>query len=596
MKRCPECRRDYYDDTLAFCLEDGTALLQGSVPSPEEPQTAILSEPGAIATGFRGDEGHTTPFINITDQTAILRTGAEAEPRASLDRLPKSQSHSANKAAKPLIAAVVVLAAVVAVFFGYRYLSSTDSNQIESIAVMPFVNESGNADVEYLSDGMTETLITSLSQLANLNVKGRSSVFRYKGKDLDTKTLGKELGVQAVLYGRVVQRGDQLTLSLELLDALTDNVIWSGRYDRKQSDVVSLQSEIARDVSNKLRTKLTGVDAAKVEKEYTANPEAYRLYLQGRFYWNKRNETAIKKSIEYFDQAITLDPSYALAYAGLADAWQVLPSYTDDPPSEIAFPNARTAAQRALELDPALAEPHAALGVVLHEYDWKFAEAETEFRRAIALDPNYASAHQWYSEYLMNMGRFDESIAEAKRAYDLDPLSLIINVSFGRVYFVAGRNSEAIVQYRRALEIDPDFKGANRSLVQVYETNGMYLEAIDQMAVLRRLEGWPLERIISRTEALRDAFKRSGAPGYWQKRVEFANEFQGSQSSETIFFLAQLYTTVGNKMQALDILENSLKSGKHNKTLVRIKTNPVLAPLRSEPRFKDLVRRIGLPE
>jgi tetratricopeptide (TPR) repeat protein len=399
-----------------------------------------------------------------------------------------------------------------------------------------------------------------------------------------------------VLYGRVIQRGDQLTLSLELLDALTENVIWSGRYDRKQSDVVSLQSEIARDVSNKLRTKLTGVDAAKVEKGYTANPEAYKLYLQGRFNWNKRNEPAIKKSIEYFNQAIALDPSYALAYAGLADSWQVLPSYTDDPPPETAFPNARTAALRALEIDPALAEPHAALGVVLHEYDWKFADAETEFRRAIELDPNYASAHQWYSEYLMNMGRFDESIAEARQAYNLDPLSLIINVSLGRTYFVARRYDEAIAQYRKALELDPDFKGANRSLVQVYEAREMYPEAIDQMARLLLLDGLRPEHVADSTSALRSAFQKDNAQGYWRKRLELAQEYRGSQSNETLFVLAQLYANVGNKMQALDLLEASLASGKHNKTLVRIKTSPGLDPLRSEPRFQALVRKIGLPE
>jgi adenylate cyclase len=590
MKRCPECRRDYYDDTLAFCLEDGSALLQGSVPLPDDPQTAILHETAPPA------EAAPPAQIHTTEQTAVFPRVLEAEPHGTLGDHSERQSHSANRAAKPLIAAGLALLLILGGFLGYRYFSSAATKQIESIAVMPFVNESGNPDVEYLTDGMTETLIGSLSQLDNLNVKGRSSVFRFKGKDLDTKRLGSELGVQAVLYGRVIQRGDQLTLSLELLDALTEKVIWSGRYDRKQSDVVSLQSEIARDVSNKLRTKLTGVDAAKVEKGYTANPEAYKLYLQGRFNWNKRNEPAIKKSIEYFNQAIALDPSYALAYAGLADSWQVLPSYTDDPPPETAFPNARTAALRALELDPALAEPHAALGVVLHEYDWKFADAETEFRRAIELDPNYASAHQWYSEYLMNMGRFDESIAEARQAYNLDPLSLIINVSLGRTYFVARRYDEAIAQYRKALELDPDFKGANRSLVQVYEAREMYPEAIDQMARLLLLDGLRPEHVADSTSALRSAFQKDNAQGYWRKRLELAQEYRGSQSNETLFVLAQLYANVGNKMQALDLLEASLASGKHNKTLVRIKTSPGLDPLRSEPRFQALVRKIGLPE
>ncbi len=325
MKRCPECRRDYVDDNLLYCLEDGAALIQGSVPSPDEPATAILHD------AVSANEAATRAQIHTTEQTDVsLSIAREGQNAASFDK---------RLLLIPLVLAVIVLGSL----FGYRYFAPT--NQINSIAVMPFVNDSGNADVEYLSDGMTDTLISSLSQLANLNVKGRSSVFRYKGKDLDTKTLGKELGVQAVLYGRVIQRGDQLTLSLELLDAATENVIWSGKYDRKQADVVSLQSEIARDVSNKLKSKLSGADVAKVKKGYTANPEAYRLYLQGRFYWNKRTAADLNKSIDFFNQAIALDPAYALAYSGLADANAVMPIYAADARHEEFYP-ARAAVQR----------------------------------------------------------------------------------------------------------------------------------------------------------------------------------------------------------------------------------------------------------
>ena len=364
MKKCPECGREY-DNTMMFCLDDGAELLYGPA-SMDEPATAILSAFGVPPLGGYSSESPTRVHIHTTDQTAIFPRGTEEEPQKNLDDSTEKHSFSARRTAKPLIAAAVGVAVLVLVggFFGYKYFSPT--KQIESIAVMPFVNESGNADVEYLSDGMTETLISSLSQLPNLNVKGRSSVFRYKGKDVDTKTLGRELGVQAVLYGRVIQRGDQLTLSLELLDAVTENVIWSGKYDRKQADVVSLQSEIARDVSNKLKTKLSGADAAKIEKRYTPNPEAYRLYLQGRFYWNKRSEVNLNKSIEYFDQAIALDPAYALAYAGLADAYGVMPSNSIDQRPDETYPKARAAAQKALEIDPTLAEPHATLGYVLH--------------------------------------------------------------------------------------------------------------------------------------------------------------------------------------------------------------------------------------
>ena len=360
MKRCLECRRDYYDDTLSFCLADGTELVYGL--SDDEPATAILPEPGALATGFRHGEDKTRPQINTTDQTAIFPRGAEAEPQKKLG--DSSERHrfwhekrasvagtpqpSAHRAAKPLAVIGVAAVLLIAGFFGYRYFSPP-SKQIESIAVMPFVNASGNADVEYLSDGMTETLISSLASVPNLSVKPRSTVFRYKGKETDAKTIGKELNVQAILNGRVVQRGDQLTLSLELIDVEKDIVLWSQQYVRKQSDLVSLQSEIARDVSGKLKSKLSGADTAKVEKNYTANPDAYQLYLKGRHYLLKTTRDGFQTSITYFQQAIAIDPSYALAYAGLADAYRSLSLAGELRPREF-MPQAKAAGQKAVEL------------------------------------------------------------------------------------------------------------------------------------------------------------------------------------------------------------------------------------------------------
>ena len=251
----------------------------------------------------------------------------------------------------------------------FAFASRGGAKQIESIAVLPFINQSGNADAEYLSDGMTESLITSLSQLPNLNVKARSSVFRYKGKEMDAKTVGRELKVQAVLNGRILQRGEQLTLNLELIDTATENVIWSDQYDRKQSDLVSLQSEIARDVSSKLKTKLTGADEAKVAKKYTANPEAYQLYLKGRFYWNKRTADGLTQAANFYKQAIEKDPTYALAYSGLAETYVLLPNYSVAAPKD-SMPQAKAAALKALELDDSIAEAHAALGTYLSGYGW----------------------------------------------------------------------------------------------------------------------------------------------------------------------------------------------------------------------------------
>ena len=292
MKRCPECRRDYYDDTLLYCLEDGTGLVQGSVPSPDEPQTAILSEPPASAGG-QFDEAKTRAQIHTT----------AAEPQESIGEPPKRRSLSAPRAAKPLLAVSILALLILGGFFGYRYFSS-GSKQIESIAVMPFVNDSANAENEYLSDGMTETLINNLSKLANLSVKARNAVFPYKGKEVSAKQIGDELGVQAVLLGRLAERGGNIKLNLELVDAKTLNVIWSEQYDRKQGDLVNLQQEIARDVSSRLKPKLTGTDEQKLAKSYTTDSEAYRLYLQGRFYWNKRAGREFEKSAVYFRQAV----------------------------------------------------------------------------------------------------------------------------------------------------------------------------------------------------------------------------------------------------------------------------------------------------
>ncbi|MEO6655811.1 MAG: hypothetical protein ABIO36_06975, partial [Pyrinomonadaceae bacterium] len=324
MKRCPECRRDYSDDTLLYCLDDGNALLEGPA-SVDESRTAIF--PGTDPSG----EAPTKIQRNTT--------GDITKPDA------KRFGMSGTKGAA-LIVLLLLLAA--GGFLGYRYSLRANPRQIESIAVMPFVNDSGNADVEYLSDGMTESLISSLSQLPNLSVKARSSVFRYKDKDDSPQTIGNALNVQAILNGRVVQRGDQLKLSLELIDVSTENVIWGEQYNRKQADLVTLQGDIARDVSNKLREKITGEQKEQIAKRYTESPEAYRLYLQGRFYWNKRKPADLAKAVQYFEQAIAIDPNYALAYSGIADCYAVEASPIKGPEQQVKL---REAVNKALQLD-----------------------------------------------------------------------------------------------------------------------------------------------------------------------------------------------------------------------------------------------------
>jgi serine/threonine-protein kinase len=490
--------------------------------------------------------------------------------------------------------AILLLAAI---GFGVWFFGNRQANlsNIESIAVLPFVNESGNADNEYLSDGMTETLISSLSQLPKLSVKARSSVFRFKGKDINPQIVANELSVQAVLLGRVIQRGEQLTLRLELVDARNENVIWSEQYNRKQADLVSLQTEIARDVSNKLKTKLSGADKQKLSKNYTENTEAYQLYLKGRYHWNKRTAADIRKSVDYFQQAIDKDPTYALAYAGLADAYILVANYTNTSPHD-AYPKARAAAMKALEIDETLAEAHAALASVNDEYLWNFAEAEKEYKRAIELNPNYATARQWYAEYLLVMGRNEEATREIKRAQELDPLSLIINAIVGYTYMENRQYDQAIEQLRKTVEMDQNFPRARLYLALTYERKGMFEEAISEYEKHSILNGTSPEEAAKEAAALREAYKKSGANGYWRKQIKIYEKNRASRSDfllTPLSIIASIYAQLGEKEQALALLEKAYEKREMDVTALK---SPIYDPIRTDPRFQDLMRRVGLPQ
>ena len=579
MKRCPQCNRVETDDTLTFCRADGSALISasgllsdnlntakfGSAPVPTEIETSLLSQTS------------TTPEIsrNTGPTTALPAT-----------QFPGTTHDLTKPKRRRFVLATIGIALVVIFTAGYFYLWSRTTS-IQSIAVMPFVNESGNADVEYLSDGMTETLIGSLSQLPNLNVKARSTVFRYKGKMTDAKTLGKELSVQAILNGRVVQRGDQLTLGLELVDAQTENVIWSQQYNRKQTDLVSLQSEIARDVSSKLKSKLSGADVAKLEKTYTANPEAYQLYLKGKFFWNKRTGESLKQAAELYRQAIEKDPNYALAYSGLAETYVLFSSY-DVAPANDSMPQAKAAALRALEIDDSLAEAHTALGFFLSNYEWDRDGSEKEYRRAIELKPNYATAHHWFGADVAYVKRFDDSLVELRRAEELDPLSPIIGTNLGDTLVFARRYDEAIAQYKRTLVRNPNFAYAHRALGWAYGLNGRYPEAIAETRTAIELNNG------------------SSAKGYWGlwlaksgKRDEAVKLLSELKQEATLGYVqpytfALIYIGLGDKEEALNWLEKQM-SGR-SETANTYAVAPELDDLRSEPRFKEMLKRMNLPE
>ncbi|MGI8837780.1 MAG: protein kinase domain-containing protein [Pyrinomonadaceae bacterium] len=537
-------------------------------------------------TGAPNREETKTQILNATT-TDVAHTTSSAEYVASEIKRHKSAS---------MVGLAILLLAISGLGYWFFANRSASISQIESIAVMPFVNEGGNADVEYLSDGMTETLINSLSQLPKLSVKARSSVFRYKGKDVSPQTVGNELTVQAVLNGRVVQRGDNLTLSLELVDARTGNQIWGEQYNRKQTDLVALQSEIARDVSQKLRTRLSGAEEQQVAKTYTANPEAYQLYLQGLYHWHKRTPEDIRKSIALFRQATEKDSSYAQAYAGLALAYSILPFNSTMTQQQIKENRIkeRAALSKVQELDDSLPEVHLELAAFKEANDWDFAAAEAEYKRAIELNPNYATARQWYSEFLSFMGRHEEAFAQINKAHGIDPFSRAVNANIGLRFYEARRFDEAIAQYKKVIEMEPNYPIVHAFLAGAYEAKGMYQEAIAE----RRIAGILLEEESAESSerkaaAFTQALKTGGAQGYWRKHLELSlKEYE--QGYETAFGIAVNYARLGDRDLAFEWLEKSFAT--HEEGLVSIKTESAFDALSPDPRFSDLVRRIGLPQ
>jgi len=541
---------------------------------------------GRVVSAEASDSNQSTAATSPADAVSRVAEPISSTASATLPHISRPTTLSSNRRKSALVIGLIISLLAVAAA-GYWFFGNRGVNQINSIAVMPFANESGNADAEYLSDGMTETLISSLSQLPNLSVKARSTVFRYKGKGTDAKTIGKELNVQAVLNGRIVQRGDQITLGLELVDVSTENVLWSQQYNRKQSDLVTLQSEIARDVSSKLKSKLSGAEAAKVGKTYTTDPEAYQLYLKGKFYWNKRTGESLKQAAELYRQAIDKDPNYALAYSGLAETYVLFSSY-DVAPANDSMPQAKAAALRALEIDESLAEAHTALGFYLANYEWNRDGAEKEYRRAIELKPNYATAHHWLGADLSNVKRFAESLAELKRAEELDPLSPIIGTNLGDMLVFARKYDEAVAQYKRTLVSNPDFGYAHQALGWAYGLKGMYPEAIAE----------------TRTAfELRNGSSAKGYLGLWLARsgkreeaVQLLNELKQESTRNYVqpYTFAVIYLGLGNKAEALNWLEKQM-SGRAE-TASQYAVDPELDDLRSEPRFKAMLKQMHLPE
>jgi TolB-like protein/Tfp pilus assembly protein PilF len=469
---------------------------------------------------------------------------------------------------------------------GYRFVANVrevrdhqSAPAIESIAVLPFTNINADSKKEYLCDGISDSLITSLAQLTNLRVTSRNSAFRYKEREIDAPAVGRELKVQALLMGRIVESGELLSISVELVETSDDRHLWGAQYVRKLDDLFSAQEIIAREIVEKLQLELTGHEQHSLARPHTRNNEAYLLYLKGRYHFNKLTPDGVQKGVEYFQQAIDKDPSYALAYAGLADCHNYL-AHRDE---------AKKAVLKALELDETLGEAHASLGFFRFLYDWDFAGAEREFRRALVLCPNYAEAYHWYAIYLANLGRHDEAEQEAQRAVQLDPLSLLMNMTPALNFYLARRYDDAIEQLQRIIEMEPNFLAARSVLGSVLVQKGLYDEAIAQyVKVMDLIKGAAMVET-SVKAVMAHAFARSGKERESMDLLEAVIQ-AGTASPHSI---AGVYAALGDNDSAFAWLEKACEQ--RDIQMVSLKVDPSLDGVRTDPRFAGIVRRVGLP-
>jgi len=589
----------------------------GAVEAPSDIFSlgCVLYEMVAGRRAFSGSSaGDTMAAILKEDPPAIADTGrqAPAELGRVIDRClaknPAQRFHSAHDLAfalkgllaaggdKPAAAAPrgvrlrlsLAIAATVAILAaaGLLYWRSHTAQSIDSLAVLPFANMGGNPDTDYLSDGITESLMDSLSELPNLKVMSRSAVFRYKGKEPDVRTVGRELGVRAVLTGRITQRGENLAVSAELVDVADNSHLWGEQYNRKLADALAVQNDIAHEIVDKLRLKLSSEQKTRLVKRQTENPEAYRLYLKGRFYAGKITKEGIDKGLDYFHQAIALDPSYALAYSGISYAI----AFEQDlflAPQE-TMPKAKEAALKAVELDDTLAEGHAELGSAYFQYDYDWPAAEREFRRAAELNPNYAPAHEYLGWYLVEMGRTEEGLDHARRAVALDPLSVESAASLGWQLYFARRYDEAVVELLKCIDLNPGVGYSYGILGQIYAQQGRFAEAVAAQQKARELDP---TNPLALAEMARD-YALSGRAA--EARQALAGLLAGAKRQYVPkYAIAVVYAALGDKDKALAQLEQAYQD--RSDSMIFLKVAPEMDSLRSDPRFQDLLRRLHFP-
>ena len=579
MKRCPQCNRLETDEALKFCRIDGAPLVSDS--------SAIATESGTVQLGSSPDasEVHTNILPHATDAN-INRETARTTALPAQSTPGTTSELSTRKRRKTAIVIAVIVTAIVAATSAILVnscRSKSSSAAIQSIAVMPFVNESGNADVEYLSDGMTETLINSLSQVPGLSVKARSSVFRYKGKDPD-RNIAKNLGVQALLSGRIVQRGDLLTLSVELIDGQTENVLWGNRYERKLSELITLQRDLARDVSSQLKSRLSTAEEAKITKSYTTNPKALELYLKGRYFSRQFTLDGFHKGVDAFNQAIGLDPNYALAYAGLSDAY-FYASTIHLPPTE-ALPKVGEYAQKALAIDDSLAAAHHSIANYRANYLRDNPGAKREFERALELDPNDSSIYADYSQLLVNTGEDARAIEFAQKGKLVDPQDSYASYSLAQAFILSGRYDEGLKESETTISLDDKNWWGYYWPAVAYSQKGMAEEAISAAQTAAKLDDSPLIRGVLACVLAR-AGRRAEAQRVIDDLISASKSKFVSQAS-----IAMGYAGLGDTDKAFEWLNASLQS--HDEQIIWIYKHPMFANLRDDPRYGELLKQLNL--
>lgn len=489
------------------------------------------------------------------------------------------------------LAAVGLAILLISVFsFGYYFWSSGNSTSIprgkKSLAVLPFINASQDPNAEYLSDGITESVINNLSQISNLTVMSRNSAFRFKNNQADNKSIASQLDVENLITGDIKQVGDKFIINVRLINGNDDSQIWGSQYIKNSGDLIAAQNEIAQSVATNLRLKLSDSEQQRLGKNYTANPEAYQLYLKGRYHYFKLIEPEIRKSIDFYEQAIAVDPNYALAFAGISDAYRTFPLAGWNMASKTAFPLAKAAAKKALEIDPDLAEAHIALGSIEFFFDWDWSESENELKKAIELAPNNSEAHRFYAHMLSNTGRHDEAVAEGKRARELDPFSLITNALEGQFLFYARRDTEAIDQIKKTLEIEPNFWIAHNALGRVYLRQERFEEAIAEFTKAKELSG-------SIAPIMQLGFSLAKSGRHEQAQATLAElKSLAIQNYVPAYYFAMLYHGLGEREESLNYLEKSFAEREVQLTFLKVDTH--WDDLRREPRFQEIMRRVGL--